>query len=350
VALIDEIREQPDVCAGLLERSARVVAGIAAAARERDIAFVMIAARGTSDHAAVYAQYVLGVLCGLPVALAAPSVVTRYGGRPRMRGALVLGISQSGRSPDVVEVVEEAARQGALTVAITNDPTSALAGAASELLDLRAGSERAVAATKTYTAELMSIAMLAAELAVDADGARRSLQDVPVVLREALAADDAAREAAGRFAAMDECVVLGRGFNLATSLEWALKLKELAGVRAQAYSSADYQHGPVASLEDEGYVLAIRAGGPLASDIEELIARLRAERRANVLVLADAPVGEDASGGSPLVHLPYPDRLPEWLSPIAAIVPGQLFCRHLTLARGLDPETPRGLSKVTLTH
>jgi glucosamine--fructose-6-phosphate aminotransferase (isomerizing) len=350
VSLIDEIREQPDVCAGLLERSARVVRDIASAARERDVPFVLIAARGTSDHAAVYAQYVMGVLCGLPVALATPSVVTRYSGRPRMGGALVLGISQSGASPDVVAVVTEARRQGALTVAITNEPDSDLAEAAAELIDLRAGSERAVAATKTYTAELTAIAMLAAELANHPDASRRALHDVPDVLRQALSADEAAERAAAELAGMDECVVLGRGFNLATSLEWALKMKELAAVRAQAYSSADYQHGPVASLEDEGHVLAIRARGPLADDISELVARLRSERRARVLLLSDEPVPGGSSDGPSLLHLPYPARLPEWLSPISAIVPGQLFCRHLTLARGMDPEAPRGLSKVTLTH
>jgi glucosamine--fructose-6-phosphate aminotransferase (isomerizing) len=147
VALIDEIREQPQVCARLLERSAGAVASVARAARERDVAFVLIAARGTSDHAAVYAQYVLGVLCRLPVALAAPSVVTRYGGRPRMDRALVVGISQSGASPDIVGVVDEATRQGALTVAITNAPGSPLASAAGAVLDLGAGPERAVAAT-----------------------------------------------------------------------------------------------------------------------------------------------------------------------------------------------------------
>ena len=156
---------------------------------------------------------------------------------------------------------------------------------------------------------------------------------------------------------MDRCVVLGRGYNLATSLEWALKLKELAGIGAQAYSSADYLHGPVASLDDGGCVLAVRARGPLADEISELVARLRTERRARVLLVSDEPGPDGGATGPeprlaapPVLRLPFPPRLPEWLSPIPAIVPGQLFCLYLTRARGMDPETPRGLSKVTLTH
>ncbi|MEO7118076.1 MAG: SIS domain-containing protein [Candidatus Limnocylindrales bacterium] len=344
MALLDEIREQPEVCARLLERARPIIEGIAAEARRRDLSFVVIAARGSSDHAAVYAQYVLGVLAGLPVALATPSVVTRYGGHPRMANALVLGISQSGRSPDVVEVIAEAQRQGALTMAITNDPGSPLAVAANRSLDLGAGAERAVAATKTYTAEMIAIAMIAAELSTDHVAARRALETIPAALAEALSADPAAREAASRFASMDQCIVLGRGYHLATALEWALKLKELAAVGAQAYSSADYKHGPVASLADGGAVLAVRANGPLATDVTELLERLRTERGAQVLLISDEPAAPSET------HLPFPATLPEWLSPIAAIVPGQLFALHLTEARGMDPEAPRGLNKVTLTH
>jgi glucosamine--fructose-6-phosphate aminotransferase (isomerizing) len=343
MSLLDEIAEQPAVVARLLEDGAAPVRALGDELRRREIGFVLVAARGSSDHAAVYAQYALGVLAGLPVGLAAPSVISRYGGHPRLGQALVLGISQSGRSPDVVGVLEEARAQGALTAAITNDPASTLAGAVDHHLDLEAGEERSVAATKTYSAELVAVAMLAAELAPD-PAAQRAMAALPDAMERALDAERVAERLAAERAAMDDCVVLGRGFNLASALEWALKLKELAYVRAQAYSSADFEHGPVASLPTGGELLAVDAPGPMATDLASLLARLRAEREIRTLLLA--PAGETVVGD----HLPYPAGLPEWLTPIAGIVPAQLFCLHLTMARGHDPEAPRGLHKVTLTR
>jgi glucosamine--fructose-6-phosphate aminotransferase (isomerizing) len=343
MGLRDEIREQPAAVERLLRAAAQPAAELASEVRERRIPYALIAARGSSDHAAVYAQYALAVQARLPVALATPSVISRYGGTPRMEQALVLGISQSGRSPDVVGVVSAARDQGALTAAITNDPDSPLADAADHLLPLSAGPELAVAATKTYTTELAAIALLAASLAADDGQAGAQLASVPEVMARALTAEPDAERLALAHRSMEECVVLGRGYNLATALEWALKLKELAYVRAQAYSTADFQHGPVASLEPGSDLLAVDALGPMQADLVDLVARLSGQRGARCLVAAGAPVP-----GAEL--LPFPDILPEWLSPLVAIVPAQLFCYHLTLAKGLSTESPRGLHKVTLTH
>lgn len=341
MGLSDEIGAQPAISERLLEELPAELEPLAAAAGKGRVSHVMIAARGTSDHAAIYAQYALGALARLPVALATPSLFSRYARPPKLTGALVIGISQSGRSPDVVAVVEEARRQGALTVAITNDPASALAAAAQHPLDLRAGKELSVAATKTYTAELLTIAMLAVALSDEADD-REALHRVPDAQRAALAHADRASALADAHAGLADCAVLGRGFNLATAFEWALKLKELAYVRAQAYSSADFQHGPVASLAPGGDILAVVAHGPLAADTGDLVARLRRDRRARVLVLAGEPLpGAD--------HLRFPDTLPEWLSPLVDIIPAQLFTAALARAKGLDVEQPRGLKKVTLT-
>ena len=342
MGLNDEIAEQPEIAARLLREAPAQLDPLVAAVRDRGITHVVIAARGTSDHAAIYAQYVLGALAGLPVALAAPSLLTRYASPPRVGDALVIGISQSGRSPDIVAVMEEARRQGAVTAALTNDLTSPLAGAAEHGLDLRAGAERSVAATKTYTAELMVIAMLAVALGGDAEG-RAALGGVPDAQRAALGLAVRAASLADDRAGLADCVVLGRGFNLATAHEWALKLKELGYVRAQAYSTADFRHGPVASLAPGGDVLAVVARGPLAADAIELIGLLRSERRARVLLLAGEPLpGVD--------HLGFPDTLPEWLSPVVDIIPAQLFAAALARAKGLDVERPRGLHKVTLTR
>jgi glucosamine--fructose-6-phosphate aminotransferase (isomerizing) len=341
MGLSDEIGAQPAISERLLQELPAELEPLAHAARKGQVSHVMIAARGTSDHAAIYAQYALGALARLPVALATPSLFSRYARPPKLAGALVIGISQSGRSPDVVAVVEEARRQGALTAAITNDPASALAAAAQHPLDLRAGTELSVAATKTYTAELLTIAMLAVALSEGGDE-REALQRIPDAQRGALGQADRASAMADAHTGLVDCAVLGRGFNLATAFEWALKLKELAYVRAQAYSSADFQHGPVASLAPGGDVLAVVADGPLAADTAELVARLRKDRRARVLVLSGEPLpGAD--------HLPFPDTLPEWLSPLVDIIPAQLFTAALARAKGLDVERPRGLKKVTLT-
>ena len=259
-----------------------------------------------------------------------------------MGQALVLGISQSGASPDVVSVLAEARRQGALTAAISNDPASPLAEAAEWALPLLAGPELSIAATKTYTAELLVIAMLAAALSSRSD-ARDELRGVPAAMRNALEAEDAVALTAQRYRSMDQCVVLGRGFNLATALEWTLKLKELAYVRAHAYSTADFQHGPVASVELGAHLLAIAPPGAMSDELWALLERLRADRDAALIAISSRAV-------EGVERLPSADDLPEWLSPITGILPAQLFCYHLAREKGIDWETPRGLSKVTLTR
>ena len=344
MGLRDEIGEQPAVASRLLDEAGTDLDRLVAAVRGANpITHIVIAARGTSDHAATYAQYAIGHAARLPVGLATPSLVTRYHTPPRFDGALVLGISQSGRSPDVVSVIGEARRQGQPTGAITNDPASPLAEAAEHVIDLRAGEEASVAATKTYSAELLVIAMLAARL-TDERGFAEDLRRIPDALARGLAFEHDAEAAAEAHRSMEEAVVLGRGFNLATALEWALKLKELAYVHAQGYSTADFQHGPAASVNPGGHILAVCAPGPMLPELEETLRNLDAQRQSSILrVVAD---GAPAAG--PAIR--FDGSLPEWLSPLAAIVPIQLFCYHLARGKGLDFESPRGLRKVTLTE
>ncbi len=338
-----ELGEGPATVERLLDGAVGSIDAVARAVRARDVELVVIAARGTSDHAAIYAQYILGARNGLPVALAAPSLASIYGTAPRLHHALVLGISQSGRSPDVVAVLDDARRQGALTVAITNEPASELAAAAEHVVELEAGPERAVAATKTYLAEIAVIALLSGALAGDARS-RRELAALPGALRAALGAEDAVERLAVAYAAEDRCVVLARGIQYATAREWALKLKELAGVLADPYSAADFQHGPIALIGEGFPVLAIATRGPALAGMAELLARLR-DARARLLVLSDDPDTRALGDGVAL-----PAGVPEWLAPLVAIIPAQLFAYHLARARGLDPEAPRHLSKVTLTR
>jgi glucosamine--fructose-6-phosphate aminotransferase (isomerizing) len=338
-----ELGEGPEIVEGLLQRGAGSIAEVASAICDRDIDLVMIAARGTSDHAAIYAQYVLGARNRLPVALAAPSLTSVYHQSPRLQNALVLGISQSGRSPDVVAVLENARHQGALTVAFTNEPSSELAAAAGHVIDLQAGPERAVAATKTYVAEITLLAMLSSAISADA-ASTDQLRAVPGAMRAALAAEDEIARIAATWAEEDRCVVLARGFHYATAREWALKIKELAYVLADSYSGADFQHGPIA-LVDEGFpVIAVATAGPLLEDMGLILRRVLGAR-ARLLVLSDDPALRALGDG-----IPVPPGIPEWLAPIVAILPAQLFAYHLARARGLDTEAPRNLSKVTLTR
>jgi glucosamine--fructose-6-phosphate aminotransferase (isomerizing) len=342
MSLKSEIFEQPAVLDRLLRTQAGPAREIARAIRGRGVHWVLIAARGTSDHAALYAKYLWGSRNGLPVALAAPSLYTLYQTPPRLQSVLVVGISQSGQSPDIVSVVADGRRQGAPTLAITNDLSSPLAKAAEMVLDTCSGLERAIAATKTYTAQLLSIALLSVALAEeDSDAIGR----VPGWVQEALGLDGAIEQAAQRYRYMTQCVVLGRGLNHATAAEWSLKLKELTSVVAEPYSSADFRHGPVAIVTRGFPILAVVPDGAVFEDVMALLAPLVEERGVELVAVSNQ---ERALA---LAHTPIglPAGLPEWLSPLVSIIPAQLFCYHLACAMGRDPEAPPGLSKVTRT-
>jgi glucosamine--fructose-6-phosphate aminotransferase (isomerizing) len=343
VTLHDEILEQPAAARRQLASSVDALHGLAARHRATPFRSVVIAARGTSDHAAIYGQYLLGVRNGLNVGLATPSVVSIYGADPDVRDSLVIGISQSGASPDIVGVVAAAARQGAPTLAITNDPASPLAAAADHVIDLAAGPERAIAATKTYTTSLLALARVSLALAPDAS-AERALEGVPDVMTAALAVEDRVAEVVRSLGSIDRCVIVGRGFEYATAREWALKLKELAQIFADPYSSADFRHGPIALVQPGIPALVLAPSGATADSMADLVRDL-AGRGVDTVVLSDAD--KALALGSWPIRLPA--DVPEWLRPVVSIIPGQLFAYHATLARGLDPEAPRSLTKVTRT-
>ena len=345
MALIDEIREQPDAVARVLEREGARLDSLGRRLRAAEPALVVIAARGTSDNAALYAQYLIGILAGLPAMLATPSTTTLYGAPLRLGRAVAIGISQSGRSPDIVEVIEAAGRGGAPTIAITNDPASPLAKAAAEVVPLHAGEEAAVAATKTYTASLAVLARLAVALAPGGGerAAHEALSGVPATMQEALGVDPQASELAGSMASAQRAIVLGRGVEYATAREWALKLQELTQLFALPFSTADFEHGPRALLEPGLPVLAVVPRGPGHEDRLALLERVRATG-ARTICLSDDPAAV-ASGG-----LRLPGSIVPWLGPLVSILPGQLLAFHLARAKGLDTERPRLISKVTLTR
>lgn len=346
MALIDEIREQPEVLRRRLGAGMDDMRRVADEIHRRDVRFVLIAARGSSDHAGTYAQYVFGARNRLPVALATPSLFTVYNSPPRIADALVIGVSQSGCSPDIVSVVEEGRRQGALTLAITNAPDSPIARAAELHVDIAAGPERAVAATKTYTAQLMALAALSVAMAGSSPEDLEALAAVPAATEQALGLDARAREIALAYADMHHCVVLARGYNYATALEWSLKLKEMAYLFTDVYSTADFQHGPIAIVEPGLPILAVVPRGATYDGLVSLLELVRDEHGARLVVISDGDralsLTEDA--------MPLPPGLPEWLTPIPAIVPAQLLTYYLALGKGYDTEHPRSISKITLTR
>ncbi|HLO15256.1 MAG TPA: SIS domain-containing protein [Anaerolineales bacterium] len=345
MTLHSEIFEQPERLASLLEKQKQTVLEIAKAIQSHNIQYAFLAARGTSDNAGRYANYLWGAHNGIPLALATPSLFTYYQSPPRLKGALVIGVSQSGQSPDIVSVLEEGRKQGCLTLAITNIPDSPLANAADLVLDIQAGAEKAVAATKTYTNELMAIAMLSAALS-NSEEHWQELTSVPNWADQTLAFDKEIAQMAQRYRYMSHCVVLGRGFNYATAFEWALKLKELTYVIAEPYSSADFQHGPIAMVEGGFPVLAVAPNGKVQDSMREMLTNLRRQKDAELVVISDdSDVLALAQS-----QIPLPLQMPEWLTPLVGIIPAQLFACHLTGVKGYDTEEPRSITKVTETH
>jgi glucosamine--fructose-6-phosphate aminotransferase (isomerizing) len=331
-----EVAEQPAVFDSLVARRGDVadVAALIAARRPR---FALLTARGSSDHAALYAKYLIEVLLQLPAGLVSPSTTTLYGARPDLTDVLYLSVSQSGGSPDLVAATEAARSQGALTVAVTNTPSSPLSDAAELSLDVKAGDELAVAATKTYTATLLSLYLL-----IDAvrGGAGEAVAGIGDLASTALGApiDDAVE----RYRSVDRVVTTGRGYSSATAAEAALKLAETSYLGARSYSGADLLHGPVAAIDPATAVVAVTSKGHGGEAMRDVLDAVRT-RGASVLAVGSAAADTPAD-----LRIAVPETAEE-VAPILEILPLQRLALALSLARGGDPDNPRGLSKVTRT-
>jgi glucosamine--fructose-6-phosphate aminotransferase (isomerizing) len=334
--MLAEMSEQPRVLADIAARRAELVAAVRAVI-PRDLAGVVLIARGSSDNAAIFGRYAFELASGRPVSLAAPSLHTVYGARSDYRGYLAIAVSQSGRTPEIVTLLEAAARAGAATIALTNDVTSPLAAAAGLAIDLGAGAEVAVPATKTFTAQVATFAVIAEALGsvpwADADWAA-----LPGAVERVLADAVAAERVAAGIGDARGLITVGRGFLFPIALEAALKLKETAFLLAEGYSAADLLHGPVAVVQHGFPVLAFVGEGPTKASMTDLVTELRG-RGGRVAVVGPA----DAD-------LPVPSGLAEALATIPAAIRAQQVARALTLLRGLDPDAPAGLTKITLTH
>ncbi len=343
--MLDEIRQQPAVVHRIVDQEFPAVEALAAEIKRRHIDYAYVAARGTSDNAATYGKYVLEIQHGLPVALAAPSVVTLYGAVPKFDDhALVLGISQSGAAPDVLEVLKRARETGALTACITNEPDSALAQAAEFPLNIGAGEELGIAATKTYTGSLALLALLSCALDDSHPERLEHLRRAADTMQRTLRFDDAIHHLVAKYKEMQNCVILGRGYNQATAQETALKLTETCYISAQSFSGADFLHGPIAQVASGFPCLLFAPDGKAFAPMAKLADKLRAQHPA-LICFAHDPAFLACSETAVRI----PDAVPEWVSPLVYAVAAQLFVYWLAVARGNDPDAPRGLSKVTQT-
>ncbi len=335
-----EVRSQPAMLARLVGDAAPLVAELGRAIARRRPRFAVLAARGSSDHAAIYGKYLLETEAGLVASLAAPSVYSLYGRSPDVRDALAIGISQSGQSPDIVAAVEGARRAGALALAVTNDETSPLARVADLVLPLRVGPERSIAATKTFTAELLALWQLVGAVAgTDSGPARRVAEHVADALRSA----ERALAGLSLGDAASPVVVVGRGYGFPIALEIALKLREVGVRNAQGFSAADLLHGHIAAVRADTWAVLVGARGPTLPSLVDCAAALR-ERGARTIVISDAPELQRAA--DVVVSI---EAATESLAAIPITAAGQWLTLQDAMARGLDPDRPPGLQKIVRT-
>lgn len=336
-----EIAEQPAVLERILREGRPAIHEVAAEITRRSPRFVLLTARGTSDNAALYAKYLVEIELGLPAGLTSPSTMTVYGARPDLRDCLVIAVSQSGGSPDLVESSQIARDCGAVTVAVTNAPGSPLNEACELDLDVLAGPEQATPATKTYAAQLLTLYLLIDRLR-DGDGA--AARELPDAVAALLARRAEVESLARRYRFADRLVTTGRGYAYPAAREAALKITETSYVAAHAFSGADLLHGPLAMVDSEVPVVAIVPEGAGGRALLPVLDRLR-DRSADVCVVGTAPAVDRATVGFVLA-----DGVAEEVSPVRDIVPLQLLAYEIAVGRGLDPDAPRALRKVTETR
>jgi glucosamine--fructose-6-phosphate aminotransferase (isomerizing) len=336
-----EIAEQPEVMRRLLTEGAPRIRDTARRIAARRPRFVLLSARGTSDHAALYAKYLIEVELGLPCGLTSMSTTTAYGAKPLLQDVLMISVSQSGGSPDLGASTRAAREAGAITLAVTNNADSPLAEVAEFHLDLLAGPEKALPATKTYTAELLALHLFVMGLKDDEGAAARVLPDLA---EEVLARGEEVRQLAGRYRFAERMVLTSRGYGYPTAKEAALKLMETSYIPALAYSGADLLHGPLAMVDNISPVIAIVTEGRGGKALQPVLDRLRG-RGADLVVIGPQPHVHTASGGFALPT----GRLPESLQPMLEILPLQKLAYEVAIARGQDPDAPRALNKVTKT-
>src|SRR5687767_262488 len=340
--MLEEIAEQPAALARTIQAEREKIGRLGKFLKSREIDLIVLVARGSSDNAALFGRYLLEIKTGIPVSLSAPSVHTLYKAKLKLQHALVIGVSQSGEGEDINLVLENARKCGAYTVGITNEAASSMTRIVDETLLMHGGRERSVAATKTFTGQMMLFYMLAAELG--GGSPKLSYEQIPEFAARALEQKPALLELVQRYVFMENCVVVGRGLAYANAYELALKLMETCYVVAERFSSADFLHGPLAMVERHFPVILFAPPGVMLPGVKDLIGRLK-ELHAETLVIT----GDLDSAAACSRAIIMPREIDEFVAPIPYVIPGQLFAALLAEAKGLDPDAPRSLSKVTRT-
>jgi glutamine---fructose-6-phosphate transaminase (isomerizing) len=339
-----ELREQPAALERFLAAETAHASTIARALVRDDVRYLLVVSRGSSSNVARYLQYLFGTVNKLTVAFATPSLYTVYDAPPDLGAAAVIAISQSGASPDVVAVLDEAKRQRRPTLAITNDPRSPLGQTADWVLPLHAGEEKAVAATKTYLNSLAAVALLSS-VAVGREERLRALHAAPAAVSRQIEQTLAVSERLDRYSGVESGIVVTRGVNYGTAFEIALKIRELSGVPFDAFSSADLLHGPIASLRRGRPAIVIAPAGRTLTSMRAATEKIRG--RGSELVAISDDAGFLAAADTPL---PLVRDLPEWLSPFLTVIPGQVAAVRIATLRGVDVDSPQGLTKITRTR
>ncbi len=339
--MLQEIAEQPRALERTIREERAKISSLAQSLRARDIDLIVLVARGSSDNAALFGRYLLEITTGIPVSLSAPSVHTIYQAKLKMEHALVVGVSQSGEGEDINRVLENARTCGAFTVGITNEPRSTMTTLVDETLLTHGGPEKSVAATKTFTGQMLLFYMLAAGLS---SSPLFSYEAIPSFVDRALEQKPAISELVQRYVFMENCVVVGRGLAYANAYELALKLMETCYVVAERFSSADFLHGPLAMVERHFPVILFAPPGVMLEGVKRLIERLTELHADTLTITSDLDAASSCTRS-----IIMPREIDEFLAPIPYIVPGQLFAAMLADAKGLDPDAPRSLSKVTRT-
>src|SRR6185436_9753301 len=316
--MLQEIAEQPAALERTIAEERAKIAKLGNLLKARDIHLIVLVARGSSDNAALFGRYLLEITTGIPVSLSAPSVYTIYNAELRLDHALVVGVSQSGEGEDINHVLESARRSGAYTIGITNEPGSSMTRLVDETLLTHGGRERSVAATKTFTGQMLLFYMLAAELARNA--LPFSYEAIPEFVTGALEQKPAISELVERYVFMENCVVVGRGLAYANAYELALKLMETCYVVAERFSSADFLHGPLAMVERHFPVILFAPPGAMLQDVKNLIARLRELHADTLGITSDLSAAGDCTRA-----IIMPKNIDEFVAPIPYIIPGQLF-------------------------
>ncbi len=336
-----EIGAQAAALKHTAEVNAAKITALADEIKKKGIGQIMVAARGSSDNACNYFKYLCEIYAGIPVSFAAPSVLTLYDGALNLKNMAVIGVSQSGAAADVISVIERAKACGGVTAAITNNPDSALSKAAAHSICMDVGEEKSVAATKTYTAQMYLLAMIADALS----GGKLTavLKGVPSLIEQTIAQSaDSVKKAAARFVDVENCYVLSRGILYAAGQECSLKIQETTYTHARAYAISDFHHGPFAVVGEGTHIVMLCAAGRAGKDNAEMLSKLTVAGADVTAFTSDETLSDCAAR----VQIPASD---EAIAPFAFVTAGQMFALNLSLARGLNPDSPRGLKKVTIT-